>query len=123
MKLKSFSTVCFVVLAAIAILAQSGVSGKDPITGTWTGTPKEVTFALKYDGTGTVTGTVVPQPGKIEGTFDSRTGVLKIEGNAQNPSDGKTCRFVIEGKLDNGTIAGTATCGETKVGDFSITRK
>ena len=122
MKLKSLLISCFVLLFAMAIFAQSGANANDPITGTWTGTPPEVTFALKFDGKSTVTGTVVPQPGAVTGTFDSKTGDLKLEGKT-TPPNGKECLFVIEGKVENGTATGSARCGEQKVADFTMTRK
>ena len=123
MKLKSLLIACFVLFSAVVILAQSGSATSDPITGTWTGTPREVTFALKFDGKSTVTGTVVPQPGAIKkGTFDPKTGDLKLEGDTKT-ADGTPCRFVIEGKVDNGVATGTARCGDKKVADFKMTKK
>jgi hypothetical protein len=112
-----------ILLFAVAILAQSG-STSDPITGTWTGTPREVTFSLKYDGKNTVTGTVVPQPGALtKGSFDPKTGDLKLEGESKNPNDGTQCHFVMQGKVENGVASGTAYCGDQKVADFKMTRK
>jgi uncharacterized protein (DUF2147 family) len=123
MKLKGLLIACFVLLSAMAILAQADAA-KDPITGTWTGTPGEVTLSLKYDGKNTVTGTVVPAPGEIKkGSFDPKTGALRLEGDAKNPNDGAECRFVLEGKVENGTATGTASCGDQKIADFKMTRK
>jgi len=124
MKLKALSILCCVAISAIALLAQSGSTAGDPITGTWTGQPQGVTFELKFDGKETVTGKVTPQPGEIKkGSFDAKTSVLHLEGDAIPPDGSGQCRFVIEGKLENGTVAGTAVCGTIKVADFKMTRQ
>lgn len=123
MKLKSLLIVAFVFLSAIAIFAQSGTTASDPITGTWTGEPSDVTFELKFDGKENVSGTITPQPGEIKkGTFNLKTGDLKLEGDTTAP-DGTQCRFIVEGKVENGVASGSAHCGDIKVGDFKMTRK
>ncbi|HZS46824.1 MAG TPA: hypothetical protein VFC63_17255 [Blastocatellia bacterium] len=124
MRIKSCLICCFVLLSAVALFAQSGSKAGDPISGTWRGEPQGVTFELRYDGKSAVTGMVTPQPGEIKkGTFDSKTGALRLEGDATPPDGGPQCRFVIEGKVENGVASGTAVCGETKVGDFKMTRE
>src|SRR5687767_10514881 len=108
MKLKSLLITCLVLVSAISIFAQARGTA-DPISGTWTGTPEEVVFELKFDGKGEVSGRVTPQPGAVKGTFDPKTRVLRIAGDTTAP-DGVACRFVIEGKVENGIASGTATC-------------
>ena len=46
------------------------------------------------------------------GTFDSKTGALKLEGEAKRPDTGATGNYVIEGKLEKDTLAGTFTFDE-----------
>lgn len=95
----------------------------DTMSGRWTGDPAGVVWDLKFDGKGGVTGMVTPQPGPIKkGTFNSKTGALRLEGDATGP-DGQKCRFVMEGKIEKGVATGTAVCGTRKVGDFKLTKK
>ena len=122
MLLKSLLIACLNLSLALSMFAQASGTAADPLSGTWTGEPSGVVFELKFDGKGTVSGTVTPKPGPIKGTFDPKTGALKIEGDTTAP-DGTPCRFVIEGKVDNGTATGTAICGSQKVGDFRITKQ
>lgn len=111
------------IVMAVSLFGQTRGAPPDPISGTWTGEPDDVVFELNYDGKGGVSGRVTPQPGEIKrGTFDPKTGAFKLEGDTVNPA-GNPCRFVIEGKIENGVAAGVATCGTQKVGDFKMTRR
>jgi hypothetical protein len=106
---------------------------QDPLSGTWTGDwgpsrtdRNDVTLALKWDGkalTGNVTGgTDVTSPLAIEkGTFDPKTGAVHMEVDTKDRR-GQTVRFVIDGKLDKGTMAGTWNHDYRK-GDFKLTKK
>ena|SRR5688572_4560417 len=121
MKIQCLTT-SLALLFAVASFGQSGALA-DPISGTWTGEPEGVVFELKFDGESTVTGMVTPQPGVLKvGTFDMKTGALKLEGDTIAP-DGVPCRFIMEGKVENGVATGVATCGTVKVADFKIVRK
>jgi ankyrin repeat protein len=96
----------------------------DPITGTWTD-EQRVVFELKFDGEGGVSGTVSPNASAIEnGTFDPKTGILRLEGEA-TLADGDKYRFVIEGKVDKGTATGTYNFRSLREdnGVFNVTRK
>jgi hypothetical protein len=99
MKLKSLLLVCFVLLFAVPVFAQSSAVVRDPISGMWTGhmgsgaTPQfAITMELTFDGKGTVIGTLsgLPSPGEIKsGTFDPQTGALKP---VAAPTDGSALR-------------------------------
>ena len=118
--------------------AQTSRSGGDP-TGTWVGDfgpafydRNTITLELKWDGT-TLTGSI--EPGDPRGrmyrnfagfpiekaSFDSKTGVIKFEA-AFKP---KNRHYVIEGKVDGGTLTGTWTRPEEpgKYGDFKLKRQ
>lgn len=61
--------------------------------------------------------------GSIEsGTFDPETTALKLEGEAKRPDNGAAGKYVIEGKLDKDTLAGTFTFDE-RHGNFRFTKK
>ena len=110
-------------VAASPLWPQGAQPAPDPITGTWSGQPPGVVFELQFDGKHKVSGKVTPQPGLIKkGTFDRKTGVLKLEGDGWGP-DGSPCRFVIEGKVDDAKATGTEACGNKKVADFSVTKQ
>jgi hypothetical protein len=55
------------------------------------------------------------------GTFDPRTGVLKLEGEAES-GDGTVAKYLIEGKLERDTLEGSFSLGSNK-GTFMFTRK
>jgi hypothetical protein len=55
-------------------------------------------------------------------TFDSATGTVHMEADAPNPRGGPSIHYIIDGKLANGSIAGSWNHGTMK-GDFKITRK
>src|SRR5262245_66614882 len=89
MKLRSLLIVCFVLLSAVPIAAQSSGTTSDPLSGKWTGymgpgaTPQfAITMELTVDGKAAVSGTLLglPSPGAIKiGTFDPKTGALRLE--------------------------------------------
>jgi hypothetical protein len=97
----------------------------DRISGTWSdgsGRGLELTF----DGKRAVIGTVNPgrpnaSPIKT-GTFNPKTGVLKIQGMAKPKPDGAEVPFAIEGKLQEGALAGTYDFGGSR-GTFTFTKK
>jgi Concanavalin A-like lectin/glucanases superfamily len=91
---------------------QAPVTG-DPLSGQWV--REGVTFLdLAYDGAGRVTGQIMAgRPGNVapiaKGTFDRGTATLRLEGVARDPRKGREGAFVIEGLLDEGELAVTAT--------------
>ena len=114
-----------------AMLAQSNAVPPDPISGTWTGdlgtnqtNRIPITMELKFDGTATVVGNLSSGPavqGEIKtGTFDPRTGALKLEVDVTFGGR-DTLRFVFDGTVVTDTAQGRATADQ--VGDFKITKR
>ena len=117
-----------VVLVAASVATPSAGSVQDPISGTWTGdiglTLTEripIKFELKFDGTSAITGSVTgPGPAEFKtGTFDLKTGALKLEVDVKDADGPK--HFVFEGTAVNGTATGRVNDG-TQIGSFRITR-
>src|SRR2546425_12474274 len=127
-----FRVFAFVSLLACLVLVVSAFA-QDPVTGTWVGDwgpsandRNDVTLALKFDGkalTGNVTGgTNVSAPIPIQkGTFDAKTGAVHMEA-ASTDRRGQTVRFIIDGKVDKGSMTGTWN-HDVRKGDFKITKK
>jgi len=117
MKLKSMLIVCFILLSAVSMAAQSGGAASDPVSGTWKLDNGSGGLELKFDGKGAVSGLVNPSsssPGEIKsGTFDPKTRALKLEGEIKAP-DGVMHHFVIEGQVTQNIITATATFGDQK---------
>jgi hypothetical protein len=127
MRLRIVASLCLVTcfLMVTSVIAQQ----PDPLTGTWTGDwgpsardRNQVTVALKWDGK-TLTGTVNPESTPIElqkSTFDPKTGTIHMEAMA--PVRGETYHYIIDGKVDKGTMTGSWNHDNRK-GDFKITKK
>jgi len=127
MRLKVLSLVALLVciLMATSALAQGS---SDPLSGTWIGTwgpsptdRNDVTVVFKWDGK-TLTGNVNPGPNEIALTktmFDPKTGTIHMEADASRR--GAVIHYVIDGKIDKGTITGTWNHDNRK-GDFRITK-
>jgi hypothetical protein len=117
-----------VLLAASSALAQARDSTSEAIAGTWTGEllpagggAVAVTFVLTSDGKGAVKGTFtgLPSPGDVKkGTFDAKTGALKLE---LGKADDSAVLLVLEGTVAKGVATGTFD-GEMS-GTFKLTRK
>ncbi|MGE5357459.1 MAG: hypothetical protein ACM3NQ_00460 [Bacteroidales bacterium] len=97
----------------------------DPVTGHW-GEAGQTFLELQFDGKNTVTGTVIlHRPGQPNqraaiktGTFDTRTGELKLTGEADR--DGKVVPYLIEGKIADDVLTGRSNLGgERKSFKFS----
>jgi hypothetical protein len=127
-----FKVLTLVALMGCLVLAMSAFA-QDAISGNWAGdwgpSPNDrndVTLALKFDGkalTGNVTGgTNVTAPIPIQkGTFDDKTGAVHMEAEGKDRR-GQTIRFLIDGKVDKGTMTGSWN-HDTRKGDFKITKK
>ena len=123
--------VALISLMACLVLAMSALA-QDPVSGTWRGDwgpsandRNDVTLALKFDGkavTGNVTGgTNVSAAIPIQkGTFDAKTGAVHMEADSRGRG-GETVHFVIDGKIDRGTMTGTWN-HDVRKGDFKITK-
>jgi hypothetical protein len=119
---------CCVLLSATSIVAQSrGAKAKpDPLSGTWTGELAPpggvaVTMELKFDGKRAVSGTIsgFSNPGEVKsGTFDPKTGALKLELGKTSDS---AVLLVLEGTVVKGTATGRVS-GEV-TGDFKLAKK
>ncbi|PYS43580.1 MAG: hypothetical protein DMG14_00405 [Acidobacteria bacterium] len=127
-KVLTFLAIVACFLTVVSALAQ----GADPLSGTWIGdwgpSPNDrndVTLQLKWDGkalTGNVTaGTNVTKPIPLQKTmFDPKTGAVHMEADAS--SRGRTIHYVIDGKVEKGTMTGSWNHDNRK-GDFKITKK
>jgi hypothetical protein len=123
-----FVMACCVLLSATSIVAQSrGAKAKpDPLSGTWTGELAPpggvaVTMELKFDGKRAVSGTIsgFSNPGEVKsGTFDPKTGALKLELGKTSDS---AVLLVLEGTVVKGTATGRVS-GEV-TGDFKLAKK
>src|SRR5260221_11737709 len=127
---RRFPMVCALLLLVVAPpLAHATRAMADPISGTWTGAltpaggppPTSVTFQLKFDGKDAVSGTFsgLPSPGDVKkGTFNAKTGALKLELGKKDDSavlltlEGIVAKDVATGKFD----------GEMS-GEFKLTRR
>ena len=122
--------VCFVMCFLVAASGLAEQRGMDPLSGTWTGdwgpSPgdrNEVTVDLKWDGKA-LTGNVNPGPAAValqKSTFDAKTGAVHMEADAKDRRGG-TIHYVIDGKVDKGTMSGSWNHDNRK-GDFKITKK
>ncbi len=102
----------------------------DPLSGMWAGdwgpSPADrnpVTVELKYDGK-QLSGTVNPGPNAVElknCQFNPDTGTVHMEVDAKGRR-GNDIHYVIDGKVDNKTMAGTWNHDNRK-GDFKITKQ
>jgi hypothetical protein len=129
MRVKTLCLVCALVCFAITGLG-AALHSADPLSGTWAGdwgpTPthrNDVTVELKWDGK-VLTGSVNPGPNAIalqKCTFDAKTGAVHLEADAKDRR-GNDLHYVIDGKLENGTMTGSWDHGNRK-GDFKITKK
>ena len=129
MRLRVLSFLSFLtcLLMVASVLGQG-----DPISGTWTGTwgpspndRNDVTLQLKWDGkalTGNITGGLnVTSPIPLQkSTFDPKTGTVHMEADAS--SRGRTIHYVVDGKVEKGTMTGTWNHDNRK-GDFKLTKK
>lgn len=134
MRSTTLQIVCCLLCVAIAVPVLALQRGADPLTGRWTGdwgpSPADrntVTVDLKWDGkalTGVVHSINYDRPDVTlqKSTFDSATGTVHMEAEAANPRGGPAIHYIIDGKLANGTIAGSWNHGTVK-GDFKVTRK
>lgn len=111
----------------------------DPVSGSWTGdwgpsssSRRQVAIDLKWDGKA-VTGTlhsVTPQRADAplqNATFNPSTGAVHFEVRLAGPIAGTTERHVIDGKLTNGSVAGSWILDVPKrdvpKNDFKLTKK
>jgi hypothetical protein len=119
---------CFVALTVAATIAQTGAETKDPVTGKW-GSDGRTNLDLKFDGKSTVSGTTIWREGSKNeyrasiktGSFDAKTGALKLEGEGKGP-DGGVAAYVIEGKIEKDTFIGTFKFGASG-GEFAFRRQ
>ena len=115
-------------LSVTAMFAQSGGTPNDPVSGNW-GMDGLTFLELKFDGARSVSGTTIWRRGSgyeqraaiKTGTFDPQSGALKLTGEVKSP-EGAVVPYVIEGRIENNTVAGTFDVGGEK-GDFRFTRQ
>ena len=131
MKLKLLGLFCLVITLATGLAFAQGKAPADPISGSWSGDwgpsasdRNQVTVDMKFDGKA-LTGTVNPGPNAVaieKGTFNPATGAVHMEANVKNPRGGAAVHYIIDGKLDKGTMSGSWNHDNRK-GDFKITKK
>jgi hypothetical protein len=100
----------------------------DALSGSW-GSDGETFLDLKFDGRNGVSGTAfwrvdgreVSRGPIAKGTFDKKTGRLRLEGETTRPEGGKLAAYVIEGKIDGKTLAGTYRLDDHK-GTFEFVK-
>jgi hypothetical protein len=115
-------------LAPARIPVAARETAADPISGHW-GTDGVTLLELTFDGKRAVSGTVIWRDGSNgesrvpikTGSFDPKTGGLKLEGEAKRPDTGAIASYIIEATLDNGVLAGTYVFDDRK-GDFKFTK-
>ena len=127
MRARTFYATCL--LICVAVLPALSQSAADPVSGTWTGDwgptathRNPVTVELKWDGKA-LTGIVNPGPQAItlqKASFDPTTGNVTFEADADN--HGTKVHYVIQGKLEKGTMTGSWNHDNRK-GDFKVTKK
>ena len=127
LRIVSFLSVVTCLVIVVSVLAQG-----DPLSGTWAGdwgpSPNDrndVTLQLKWDGkglTGNITGgtNVAGQIPLQKTSFDPKTGTVHMEADAN--ARGRTVHYVVEGKVEKGTMTGSWNHDNRK-GDFKITKK
>ena len=129
MKLDAVSIVCGLLLSVATTIAQSAGTPADVVSGTWKGdmAPKgaprriPITLELHFDGKSAVSGRLLglDTPGDIKaGTFDARTGALKLSIAKQGES---AISLTFEGSLAKGAASGTVV-GGGHTGDFKVAR-
>jgi hypothetical protein len=128
--MKAHQLVCLAACLLIAVSAAAQKPAVDPLSGTWIGdwgpSPddrNQVTLELKWNGAKLV-GTVNPGPNAVElqkTSFDPKTGAVHFEADTKNRR-GSEIHYVIDGKVDKGTMTGTWSHDNRK-GDFKITKK
>lgn len=106
------------VFAALSIAAAAAAQ-TDRISGKW-GSAGQTLLDLKFDGDTTVTGTAYFRQRQstyttaIErGTFNPKTGALKLEGEFTGPQDA-IVKYVIEGRVENDTLQVSYAIGGDK---------
>ena len=106
------------VFAALSIVAAAAAQ-TDRISGKW-GSDGQTLLDLKFDGDATVTGTAYFRQRQstyttaIErGTFNPKTGALKLEGEFRGPQDAMV-KYAIEGRLENDTLQVSYAIGGDK---------
>jgi hypothetical protein len=123
------SRILVVASVVVCLVMTLSVFAQDPLSGNWKGDwgpnandRNPVTVSLKYDGKA-LTGTINPDLDAVKltkATFDPKTGAVHME--AMTPGRGGTYHYMIDGKLDKGTITGTWN-HDTFKGDFKITKQ
>jgi hypothetical protein len=100
-------------------IATASAAQTDRISGKW-GSDGQTLLDLKFDGDATVIGTAYFRQRQgtyttaIErGTFNPKTGALKLEGEFTGPQDAMV-KYVIEGRVENDTLQVSYAIGGDK---------
>ena len=125
MNSRAVVALCLSVLAFTPARAQQQ-GMPDPVSGHW-GADGVTFLRLKYDGKGTVTGQVVAgSPTNLAnistGTFDPRTGALRLEGDAKHPDTGAIVHFILEATVDRELLRASGTFGTETLSPKTLLR-
>ena len=119
---------CYVALSVASVYAQSQTASADVISGKW-GSGSRQLLDLKFDGDAAVTGTTYfyshdsdpPYVAAVKaGTFNPKTGSLKLEGEFKGPDDA-IMDYVIEGRLENNVLQISYVIGSNQ-GSLRLTK-
>ncbi len=127
MRLRAAFVICVLACLNLPLIAQNANAVNGTWSGDWGPTPTHrnpVVVELKWDGKG-LTGTVNPGPMAVmleKTSFDPKTGAIHLEADSAGMGGGPKVHFIIDGKLENGTIVGSWN-HDTRKGDFKIAKK
>jgi hypothetical protein len=122
-----FAIALGMLLAAAPMLAQTRGAKADVLSGSWAGElnadgrTRSIALELKFDGKSKVTGTAsgLPNPADVKsGTFNPKTGALKLELGKQGDS---AVLLVLEGTIAKG--AGSGRVSGEATGEFKLAKK
>ena len=124
MSARTLLVACAILFGTAGANAQSPATAPDPVSGVWLDQKDPgAVLNLTLDNKGGVGGTVATPHGPApiaNGSYDAKTGALKLEGKAKDQA-GAAMPYVIEGKIAKGIATGTWQFGEAK-GKFTMSR-
>lgn len=115
MKTRSILVILLAIGASSARAQTTATSQPEPVTGEWMNAGRPL-LKLRLNGKAVAGTIMVGRPDNLAdvktGSFDPRTGALKLQGDAKDPETGSPLPFLIEGKVKGDTLRVMATFGE-----------